>query len=164
MKFADPTPSGGWVKFNREQRGFVRVNYPENVWNEFANLLDSNHEVMVSKYKNHDDVIKWKHFPRYWPFVRGIHRSPVNSPNKGQWRGALIFTLISALNKRLNNQSWGWWFETPSHTHYDVIVMWLQIMWLWCNVPILCQSHVCLYYCKMVAYCSGFSVLATSGD
>ena len=24
-----------------------------------------------------DDVIKWKHFPRYWPFVRGIHR--VNS-------------------------------------------------------------------------------------
>ena len=24
---------------------------------------------------NHDDVIKWKHFPRYWPFVRAIHRS-----------------------------------------------------------------------------------------
>ena len=23
------------------------------------------------------DVIKWKHFPRYWPFVRGIHRPPV---------------------------------------------------------------------------------------
>ena len=22
-----------------------------------------------------DDVIKWKHFPRNWPFVRGIHRS-----------------------------------------------------------------------------------------
>ena len=30
----------------------------------------------------HDDVIKWKHFPRYWPFVRGIHRSPVNSQHK----------------------------------------------------------------------------------
>ena len=24
--------------------------------------------------KFHDDVIKWKYFPRYWPFVRGIHR------------------------------------------------------------------------------------------
>ena len=24
---------------------------------------------------DHDDVIKWKHFPRNWPFVRGIHRS-----------------------------------------------------------------------------------------
>ena len=23
----------------------------------------------------HNDVIKWKHFPRYWPFIRGIHRS-----------------------------------------------------------------------------------------
>ena len=23
----------------------------------------------------HDDVIKWKHFPHYWPFVRGIHQS-----------------------------------------------------------------------------------------
>ena len=23
----------------------------------------------------HDDVIKWKHFPRHWPFVRVIHRS-----------------------------------------------------------------------------------------
>ena len=39
----------------------------------------------------HDDVIKWKYFPRYWPFVRGIYRSPVNSPHKGQWRGALMF-------------------------------------------------------------------------
>ena len=25
----------------------------------------------------HDDVIKWKHFPRYWPFVR-------NSPVPGE--------------------------------------------------------------------------------
>ena len=28
----------------------------------------------------HDDVIKWKQFPRYWSFVRGIHRSPVKFP------------------------------------------------------------------------------------
>ena len=27
-----------------------------------------------------DDVIKWKPFPRCWPTVRGIHRSPVDSP------------------------------------------------------------------------------------
>ena len=42
---------------------------------------------------SHDDVIKWKYFPRCWPFVRGIHRSPVNSPHKGQWRGTLMFSL-----------------------------------------------------------------------
>ena len=64
----------------------------------------------------HNDVIKWKHFPRYCVFVRRIHRSPVNSPHKGQWRGALMFSLIWALNKRLSKQSWGWWFETPSRS------------------------------------------------
>ena len=30
----------------------------------------------------HDDVIKWKHFPCYWPFVWGIHRPPVNCPSQ----------------------------------------------------------------------------------
>ena len=44
----------------------------------------------------HDDVINWKHFLRYWPFGRGIRRSPVNSPHKGQWRIALMFSLICA--------------------------------------------------------------------
>ena len=43
----------------------------------------------------------------------GIHRSPVNYPHKGQWRGALIFFYLR-LNKRLSKQWWGWWFETPS--------------------------------------------------
>ena len=31
---------------------------------------------------HHDDIIKYKYFPRYWHFVRGIHRSPLNSPYK----------------------------------------------------------------------------------
>ena len=63
----------------------------------------------------HDDVIKWKHFPRYWPFVRRIHRFPMNSPHKGQWRGTLNFFFDLRLNKRLSKQWWGWWFETLSH-------------------------------------------------
>ena len=40
----------------------------------------------------------WRHqmetFSRYWPVVRGIHRSSVDSPHKGQWRGALMSSLI----------------------------------------------------------------------
>ena len=60
------------------------------------------------------DVIKWKYYPRYWPFVWGIHQSSVNFPHNGQWRGDLTFTLICALNKRLSKQSLGWWFETQS--------------------------------------------------
>ena len=65
---------------------------------------------------HHDDVIKWTHFPRYWPFMRGIHRSPVNSPQKGKWRGALMFFFDLRLNKQLSKQSLGWWFETPSRS------------------------------------------------
>ena len=50
--------------------------------------------VIRQRIRSHDDVMKWKHFPRNWPFVRGIHRPPVNSPHKGQLRGALKFSLI----------------------------------------------------------------------
>ena len=64
----------------------------------------------------HDDVIKWKHFRRYYPFVRGIHRSPGNSPHKGQWRGALMFSWICNLKKRLSKQSIRRWFEAPSRS------------------------------------------------
>ena len=62
----------------------------------------------------HDDVIKWKHFPRYWTFVRGIHRSPVNSPHKGPTTRSFDVFFDVRLNKRLSKQSWGWWFEMPS--------------------------------------------------
>ena len=27
-------------------------------------------------------TVNWKRFPRYWPFVRGIYRSPMDSPKK----------------------------------------------------------------------------------
>ena len=71
---------------------------------------------------SHDDVIKWKHFPRNWPFVREIHRSPVNFPHKGQWRGALMFSLIYAwINDWVNNREAG--ELRRQHGHYDVIVM-----------------------------------------
>ena len=68
----------------------------------------------------------WRHqmetFPRYWPFVQGIHRSPVNSPHKGQWRGALGFSLICAwIDGWVNNREGG---DLRRHrSHYDVIVM-----------------------------------------
>ena len=70
----------------------------------------------------HDDVIKWKHFPRYWPFVRGIHRSPVNSPHKGQWRGALMFSLIyTRISGWVNNSDAG--DLRRYRAHYGVTVM-----------------------------------------
>ena len=70
----------------------------------------------------HDDVIKWKLFPRTWPFARGIHRSPVSSPHKGQWRGALMVSLICAwINVWVNNREAG---DLRRHrAQYDVTVI-----------------------------------------
>ena len=85
----------------------------------------------------HDDVIKWKYFPRYWPFVRGIHRSPVNSPHKGQWRGALMFSLICVwINGWVNNGEAG--DLRRYRIHYDVIVMYLKLFHGKCFEKICC--------------------------
>ena len=79
-----------------------------------------------------DDVITRKIFPRYWPFVRGIHRSPVNSPHKGQWRGALMFSLICVwINDWVNNPEAGDFRRYRAH--YDVTVMTCT---LWISVSI----------------------------
>ena len=62
----------------------------------------------------HDDVIKWKHFPRYLPFVRG--NSPVTGGFPAQRPVTRSFDVFLDLrrNKRLSKQLWGWWFETLS--------------------------------------------------
>ena len=80
-------------------------------------------------------------FPRYWHFVRGIHRSRVNSPHKGQWRGALVFSLICAwTNGWANNRDAG--DLRRHHAHYDVTVM-------ACNVLVwpCCKGRDCLFCC-----------------
>ena len=50
------------------------------------------------------------------------------SPHKGQWRGALMFSLICTLNKRLSKQSWGWWFETPSRSPWRRCNVYFELM------------------------------------
>ena len=54
----------------------------------------------------------WRHqietFSALLAFMRGIHRSSVNSPHKGQWHGALMFSLICAwINSWVNNREAG---------------------------------------------------------
>ena len=87
------------------------------VWNHQLGMLCKCHDVI-----SHDDIIKWKHFPHYWPFVRGIHRSTVNSPHKGQWRGALIsYSICAWINDWVNNREAG--DLRRQRAHYDFIVM-----------------------------------------
>ena len=87
--------------------------------------------VNQSDISRHDGVIKWKHFPRYWPFMRGIHRSSVNSPHKGKWRGALMFPLICVwINGWVNNREAG---DLRRHRPlYHFIVMLYHVFALEC--------------------------------
>ena len=96
-------------------------------------------------YNAFNDVMKWNHFPLYWPFVWGIHRSPVNSLHKGQLCWALMFSLICALNKRLSKQSWDRRFETPSRPS-----------WRHCNGHTL-SHNICAEF-RCVFFCCGYSI------
>ena len=61
----------------------------------------------------HDDVIKWKHFPRYWLCAgNSLVTGEFPSQRPVTWSFDVFSDL--RLNKRLSKQSWGWWFETPS--------------------------------------------------
>ena len=81
-------------------------------------------------------------FPRYWPFVRGIHRSPVNSPHKGQWCGALMFSLICAwINRWVNNGEAG--DLRRYRAHCDVIVMIYES---------LCATSSCLWHGWVITF------------
>ena len=105
---------------------------------------------------SHDDVIKWKHFPRNWPFVRGIHRSPVNSPHKGQWRGALMFSLICVwIIDWVNNREAG---DLRRHRgHYDVIVMFLL-----CTID--CQHSTLTHWGRVMHICVSTIPITTSDN
>ena len=76
----------------------------------------------------HDDVIKWKHFLRYWPLVRGI---PVTGEFPSQRPMARSFDIFFdlRLSKRLSKQSGRRWFKTPSRP-----------LWRHCNVE--CEISV----------------------
>ena len=77
-------------------------------------LFGKHHPILLAGYiisckqygAAHDDVIKWKQFLRYWPFVRWIPRT-AQRPVTRSFDG--FFDL--RLNKRLSKQSWGWCFE-----------------------------------------------------
>ena len=71
---------------------------------------------------SHDDVIKWKAFSAL--LALGTGNSPVTGefPAQGQWRGALMFSLICAwINDWVKNREAG---DLRRHrAHYDVTVM-----------------------------------------
>ena len=65
----------------------------------------------------------WKHFPYYWPFVRGTHQSLVDSPHKGpvmqSFDVSFVVSQIKLLNKLWSNR----WFQMPWRSR-----LWLSLM------------------------------------
>ena len=79
--------------------------------------------------KKHNEVIKWKHFPCYWPFVRGIHKGNPwvtgGVPSQRPVTRGSVFSLICAWTVEQT-------METPvrhHHAHYDVTVMFSDIFY-----------------------------------
>ena len=106
-------------------------------------MHDTPYKQLVRVRNGHDDVIKWKLSPRYWPFLRGIHQSPMSSPHKGQWRGALMLFYLRP-NKRLSKQSWGCWFETS-----------LGSLWRHSNINNVCIAITnCYALTQVLLWCS----------
>ena len=105
------------------------------IYRTWCNRLKTHRQVDFGKGYFHDDVINWKHFPRNWPFVWGIQRSPVNSSHKSQWHEDLMFSLICVwINGWVNNREAG--DLRRYSTHYDVTVMYILYKWIE-NVQIL---------------------------
>ena len=90
--------------------------------------------------------------------VTGHLWPPVNSPYKGQWRGALVFSLICAwINCWVNNCEAG---DLRRHrAHYDIIVitlgtycceLWIKIHSIKTFENVICKLLVILFWCQCV--------------
>ena len=89
-------------------------------------LVSTNmHLLLPINIRDPKNISRWRHqmdtLTRYWPYARGIHRSPVNSPHIGQWRGALMFSLICAwINGWVSNR---WAGDLRRHRHHNVVTV-----------------------------------------
>ena len=77
-----------------------------------------------------NDVMTWKRFPHYWPFVRGIQKLSLDSPHNGSdWSPVMKnfdVSFVVILGQLLNKQSSCQWFEMTEHS-CDITVMMLSI-------------------------------------
>ena len=75
-------------------------------------------------------------------------------PCTSQWRGTLMFSFICSLNKRLNKQSSGWWFETTSRSLWRYCYGWNRCQEL-CTRIVLCRIWLWVGFGVLSIYSSG---------
>ena len=105
-------------------------------WQPWETLIRLIHDsgLKTNSWKTvHDDVIKWKHFPRDLPFVRGIHRLPANFPHKDKWRGTFVFSLICTWSNGWGNNRNA--YDLRRHgAHYDDTAMSMKENIFWKSI------------------------------
>ena len=118
------------------------LRYQFETW--YIHLVGSaTHQLRVSSQPGHPDLLKsqewvnviflpwWLHqmktFSALLPFCAENSPVPVNSPHKGQWRGALIFSLIwTWINSWVNNPEVGDLRRHRAHCDVSVMHLWPQ--------------------------------------
>ena len=71
-----------------------------------------------------------KRFSRYWPFVRGIHRSPVGSPHKGLVMLSCFISVDVSPSILFNKQPSCRWIAMRSRS-YNVTALNLELQVCW---------------------------------
>ena len=98
--------------------------------------------------------MKWKHFPYFWTFFRGIHRSPMDSLHKGSVIQSFDISFAAILSKQFNRQSrvrclklsWCSFYATVmscevSKTTWFGLAMIISLSYLTGKDPALLQRH-----------------------
>ena len=152
---------GSRLKFTKTWIG-ITLHISDPFWGEFTGQRWNHVNVLcnmtfayglfsgdpVNMYRREPILVKYiwgRHFPCYWPFVWGIHRSLVDSPHKDQWRRISMFSLICAwTNGWANNRHTGDFRRYRAH--YDVTVicfsfcrtwyMLYQRLWYVCDIQL----------------------------
>ena len=109
----------------------------------------------------------WRHqmktFSALLAICVGIHRSPVNSPHNGQWRGALMFSLICVwINAWVNNREAGDLRRYRAHCDVTVINANFGGFVDWSNGELTLKRKCCHFDESFVTDCTGGCTLTIS--
>ena len=128
--------NSGMYHFEEEEITNMHIDFPETI-----NLR------LFKCFHYHGNVIKWKHFPRYWPFVRESTRHRYFSLQRPVTRNFAVFFDLR-LKKKKN--AWVKKRDTGDfrrhHTLHDATVMILPLYFsvsiILCSIFVMCARAI----------------------